>query len=241
MIKFFRKIRKNLLSERKTGKYLKYAIGEIIIVVIGILIALQINNWNESRKLDHLIKKYEENIVNELKSDLLRLNVMDSIRNSVQKRAENYLEYYNSDNPDINTLIVKFDSINPIFDLFTTSTFTAQDLVAAGNLKLFSSDKKNAILKFIYDLDRYQVYEQKTLETVLDSYKDFKKEIDILYSFNFAKKEHALVENWRYDLNSNQIRLQHNFLANLLLLFEYQEGIYKGFRKQTNGLTKILE
>ena len=50
MIKFFRKIRQNLLSEGKTGKYLKYAIGEILLVVIGILIALQINNTNELRK-----------------------------------------------------------------------------------------------------------------------------------------------------------------------------------------------
>ena len=50
MIKFFRHIRQRLLSEGKTGKYFKYAIGEIILVVIGILIALQINNWNENRK-----------------------------------------------------------------------------------------------------------------------------------------------------------------------------------------------
>jgi len=50
MLKSFRKIRQNFLSEGKTGKYLKYAIGEIILVVIGILIALQINNWNEEKK-----------------------------------------------------------------------------------------------------------------------------------------------------------------------------------------------
>jgi hypothetical protein len=50
MIKFFRKIRQNMLMENKTGTYFKYAIGEIILVVIGILIALSINNWNENRK-----------------------------------------------------------------------------------------------------------------------------------------------------------------------------------------------
>ncbi|EDP71546.1 hypothetical protein FBALC1_03642 [Flavobacteriales bacterium ALC-1] len=49
MIKFFRKIRYKLMETGKTGKYFKYAIGEIILVVIGILIALQINNWNENR------------------------------------------------------------------------------------------------------------------------------------------------------------------------------------------------
>ena len=49
MIKFFRKIRQNLLSEGRTGKYFKYALGEILLVVLGILIALQINNWNGER------------------------------------------------------------------------------------------------------------------------------------------------------------------------------------------------
>ena len=49
MIKFFRKIRFHLIENNKTGKYLKYAIGEIVLVVLGILIALQINNWNQNR------------------------------------------------------------------------------------------------------------------------------------------------------------------------------------------------
>ena len=62
MIKFFRHIRQNLLMENKTSKYLKYAIGEIVLVVIGILIALQINNWNENQKL----KKEETKLLNAL-------------------------------------------------------------------------------------------------------------------------------------------------------------------------------
>ncbi|SFR34816.1 hypothetical protein SAMN04490243_0891 [Robiginitalea myxolifaciens] len=50
MLRFFRRIRQNLLQENKFSKYLLYALGEILLVVIGILIALQINNWNEERK-----------------------------------------------------------------------------------------------------------------------------------------------------------------------------------------------
>jgi len=72
MIKFFRKIRQNLLSEGKTGKYLKYAIGEIILVVIGILIALQINNWNEGRKMRVTELTYLENLQIEFQQNLNR-------------------------------------------------------------------------------------------------------------------------------------------------------------------------
>ena len=60
MIKFFRHIRKDLMEKNKTAKYFKYAVGEIVLVVIGILIALQINNWNENQKS---IKKGREILV----------------------------------------------------------------------------------------------------------------------------------------------------------------------------------
>lgn len=66
MIKFFRHIRQSLIMENKTSKYFKYAIGEIILVVIGILIALQVNNWNEDRK----IKKWEQKFLLEVKNEL---------------------------------------------------------------------------------------------------------------------------------------------------------------------------
>jgi hypothetical protein len=74
MIKFFRKIRQNLLMENKTGKYLKYAIGEIILVVIGILIALQINNWNEGRKNNEKEATLIKNIIEDLNSDTAHIN-----------------------------------------------------------------------------------------------------------------------------------------------------------------------
>ena len=69
MIKFFRKIRQRLLTENKISKYLVYAIGEIILVVIGILIALQINNWNEQRNENKKIKIAINSIYQDLVKD----------------------------------------------------------------------------------------------------------------------------------------------------------------------------
>jgi len=73
MIKFFRHIRKQLLTENKTGKYIAYAIGEIILVVIGILIALQINNWNEERTARRSEQKLLMSLSEDFKSNLASL------------------------------------------------------------------------------------------------------------------------------------------------------------------------
>ena len=70
MIKIFRIIRQDLLSKGKTGKYLKYAIGEIVLVVIGILIALGINNWNENRKSEEKTKQFLTSLKSDLRNDL---------------------------------------------------------------------------------------------------------------------------------------------------------------------------
>ncbi|MEP3836644.1 MAG: hypothetical protein ABJM36_03300 [Algibacter sp.] len=70
MIKFFRKIRQKLLSENKFSKYLIYAVGEIILVVIGILIALQVNNQNQIKNEKKALKNYLEKIAINVKSDI---------------------------------------------------------------------------------------------------------------------------------------------------------------------------
>ncbi len=70
MIKFFRKIRKKLLSENKFSKYLIYAIGEIVLVVIGILIALQVNNQNQIKNEKKALKNYLDKIAINVKSDI---------------------------------------------------------------------------------------------------------------------------------------------------------------------------
>jgi len=73
MLKFFRTIRKKLIEEDNVRKYLLYAVGEILLVVIGILIALQVNNWNEQRKTLNNVNQTIQEIRSNLYQDLNRL------------------------------------------------------------------------------------------------------------------------------------------------------------------------
>ncbi len=85
MIKFFRKIRHTLISEGKTGQYLKYAIGEIALVVIGILIALQINNWNQATKDNNALKEYLVKINSHTLEDLRTLDTVSIYRTQLSE------------------------------------------------------------------------------------------------------------------------------------------------------------
>jgi phage terminase large subunit GpA-like protein len=70
MIKFFRRIRQKLLSENRFSKYLIYALGEIVLVVIGILIALQINNWNQEQQTAEVLNQFVSEFKKEVYSSL---------------------------------------------------------------------------------------------------------------------------------------------------------------------------
>lgn len=80
MIKFFRKIRQDLLSKGKTKQYIKYAIGEIVLVVIGILIALSINNWNEKRQQKQYLNDIYTIIAEDLKNGVADVNQILSLK-----------------------------------------------------------------------------------------------------------------------------------------------------------------
>jgi len=112
MIKFYRKIRQNLLMENKTGKYFKYAIGEIVLVVIGILIALQINNWNSNR----IEKASDSQLIRALITDLkLKNEELSSdleYGKSIIENTDNIIDYW-AKTKRIDTLNLKY-SINSI-------------------------------------------------------------------------------------------------------------------------------
>jgi len=103
MITFFRHIRKDLMEKNKTGKYLKYAIGEIILVVIGILIALQINNWNESKKTEKVKSQLIIDMKVELENSQEQLDAMIQIGDSMITQGKLLFAHLNSGDNSIST------------------------------------------------------------------------------------------------------------------------------------------
>ena len=137
MIKFYRRIRYDLMEKNKTGKYFKYAIGEIILVVIGILIALQINNWNESR-IDRISEQaILKQLQSEFKSNLKQLDEKIGIRSYIMNSAIQLLS--NIDD----TAIRNVDSIEMHIAKtipYTTFDPIINDLATSGNLRLIRND-----------------------------------------------------------------------------------------------------
>jgi hypothetical protein len=93
MIKFFRKIRQRLLSENKLSKYLIYAIGEITLVVIGILIALSINNWNDNQKLIKQERELLENVLENIATDATSIDSVISSTNRILTIHGNLIKF----------------------------------------------------------------------------------------------------------------------------------------------------
>ena len=166
MIKFFRKIRQNLLSEGKTGKYFKYAIGEIVLVVIGILIALGINNWNENRKTEEKVKQFLISLKSELKNDLTEITSVTEAQIERSNRITHAIEL--SKNPNVETLIL-IDSIK-YYDPGNNFTFfpTVGSYNAANNAGLIDNinneELKLNILNLYEHLYPRIVYNGKILD-----------------------------------------------------------------------------
>ena len=157
MIPFFRTLRQRLLTENRASKYLLYALGEILLVVIGIVIALQIDNWNEERK-----GRIEEQILlRQLKEEYIaNLEQLDSkiaTRKLLIKSSKELLTYF--DNPDA----ANRDSvISRLGNLGLTVTYDPidSDLVGSGKINMIQNQKlKKLLTKWSTDVIQVQEVE----------------------------------------------------------------------------------
>lgn len=201
MLKFFRKIRQNLLSEGKTTKYFKYAIGEIALVMIGILLALQVNNWNENRKKETLKDEYKTALINDYTKDTIQVNarllrnnlriqrinaIGDSITNGHFNNLESYYRLYND----------YFVGIR-VTNVYNTNSFNL--LISSGKIDLFDKDLRKELM----ELNRLQTFEK----TVQDGNKDLLLKYILNLGSKYPNFENTLIKNTTHQLLWKNVKI----------------------------------
>lgn len=218
MIKFFRHIRQNTLKENKFSKYLLYAMGEIILVVIGILIALSINNWNENLKNKKLEISYLKRIYKDLDNDLLQFERTIKLAQERNKRVL-FLEQAIKDSQLVNKSSDYFVK-SIVYANYTyrpaISNHSFEELKSSGRLELINNENLRVSIAKYYDLEfsysqfefiredvqlKYNEYSrgilnQEQLNWVITTYNlpdslsnISKKELDDIYQRFLSKKE----------------------------------------------------
>ncbi len=224
MIKFFRKIRQKLLSENKFSKYLIYAFGEITLVVIGILIALQINNWNETQKE----KTKLNNILNIVKSDLIK----DTLKISFP------IKYYEKKNALLSKIIEREDSkseLNAVNELNFKSYSSNLNILT--NHEEFYMQSKG--IKLLQNLSMNSSFEKDTLINNLiehhSVYENFFK-YDNEEMGNLTKKN--IEEDSKYSWFIDRINKNYNrnmFVYHYGDTFKRKSARFRIFSKQFLG------
>ena len=153
MAKLFNKNRKQLVSEKpsfeRTSNYLKYAIGEIILVVIGILIALQVNNWNENRKQSIQKDLIVQSLLTDLKMDTLMINKRLIVLQQDTTKVMSFVKRMSANDVKIDTLIqIARFQFNPKIDVSVTfNDNTLKSLLSTGDLNILDKWMQDEILQ----------------------------------------------------------------------------------------------
>jgi hypothetical protein len=151
MINAFRNIRKKLAAENKVMAYLRYAVGEILLVVIGILIALQINNWNEKRKQSELQTVYISRLVSDIQQDTMSVRIIKMQTEEAQEIIKKTIHILNTGSELLNTMQVLENYFEKGWDtrILIANDNTYTDLLQTGNMSILKGNiKVEDIIKY---------------------------------------------------------------------------------------------
>ncbi len=151
----------------KTGNYIKYALGEIVLVVIGILIALQINNWNNYRNERKKEFNYLKEIKTNLKSDSLKLRQVINFNEMKQAVYDTIIRSYDLNNPpkNLNIYVRQLIPIIAEFDMYSINSIAFKNMNSADNISIISNLELRQQLTSYYSTDPESVQEKIKLKT----------------------------------------------------------------------------
>ena len=170
MIKFFRAIRQRLIAENRLSKYLLYAIGEIVLVVIGILIALQVSNKNQSNQQNLVEQIYHKNLLNDLKDQLSSIERQMAQEREFYETTGYIIQDYEEDKAlTLDSLFFKNAALIGSRRTFLITDPTYTDLISSGNIGILHDISfKDKLIKYYQELERIEKIIQNNNAFIVD-------------------------------------------------------------------------
>ena len=167
MINFFRKKRKKLADDNKALKYVRYAIGEIVLVVIGILIALQLNSWKEERKQISKANIYIDNIIDDIINDTLSINNELKSLQEYKTNVENYFKYFEEGTHSIDEYIDSASVIKARLFSYKPVNHSYKDMLASGNSNLLGEIQRAKLIALTNQQTLFQTINMNVVNSIL--------------------------------------------------------------------------
>jgi len=157
-MKVFRKIRQELAAQNSFAKYMRYAIGEILLVVVGILIALQVNTWNANRIQKNKETTYLNSIKRDLKEQLNSINTQLDYELNISQKAKSILEYYKQHHEfKVDSAFTATIGALSGRKTFVNNNPTYTELLSSGNLDIISNNEfKNNLIQYQQQMERME-------------------------------------------------------------------------------------
>ncbi len=228
MIPFFRKIRKKLADDNKPLKYLRYAIGEIVLVVIGILIALTINDWNDAKKNAESELIYYCRILEDFDLDKQLIDELKDKANYRIDSSKKILLDLDSGKKEKHYILNQF-ILATRSEVYEPRNATFKDLISSGNLKLLDDITiKNSLIQYYSELENKQLQLKQNRDEIIKKVFELVNssiEIGAIQEFEYV---HQLLEpeilqllphdDWTKDKNSDYYKkLQLVLLFNIAM------------------------
>ena len=250
MMKFLRKIRQKLVAENKFRNYLLYAFGEIILVVIGILIALAIDNGQQERILDKKEQTYLKGLKTEFQFSKLKLTELIEVNRSNYESAKKIIEYIPMDSSTITEKQFSELLYNSfVSDIsFNPNNSLLNEMLNSGSLKDLSNPQlRMDLTNWIATLDDIAKQENElTLqrEKVLDMFRNEENSIRTIFDLAGASQELDLPERKKQGSNLqllNSKEFENNILTFILIAYATENVHYIPLMENLNAILELLE
>ena len=212
---------------------------ETLAVVVGILVAFGLDNWNENRKTVKEADIYTQKLINDLVTDSKNINALIINVRIMQNDIENYFEYFDTDDIPLQNLLDSVKNVHPNFFRYFPINYTLTDMQSSGKIALLNEDQRQSLIVLSNAQDFLTIIIEKTIDDIKKQQIEISKYFDNDLSDSDFFERVSWNQDEKYELQG--LLHKHNQLSQFHRLAYYMESHGTNIKKQINQCLELLQ